>query len=183
VSGLVPKLIRQQDRLAILFLLYVVVANAVRLAIPDYLPSNAFTSWVASSAVTLTWVLWIALAGWVIGRIVDLYGPGDGYFARTPPWRIILDVFVSYLLAIYAFALLYFDLSVADPKGAFKPPITSLTSALYFSVVAITTTGFGDIVPESDIARWCVAGELLFGFFYTVLFFSVLATLAAVRRK
>src|SRR5262249_48036020 len=141
-----------------------------------------FTRWVAGSAAPFTWVLWIALAGWVIGRIVDLYGPGDGYFARTSPWRIILDVFLSYFLAIYAFALLYFDLSVADPEGAFNARL-NLTSALYFSVVAITTTGFGDIVPKSDTARWFVAGELLFGFFYTVLFFSVLAALAVVRRR
>ena len=106
VSGSVPNWIRTQDRLAILLLLYVIVANAVRGAIPDYLPSNAFTRWVAGSAALFTWVLWIALAGWVIGRIVDLYGPGDGYFARTSQLCFLVVFFVLYFMCFFGFVFL-----------------------------------------------------------------------------
>ena len=51
----------------------------------------------------------------------------------------------------------------------------SYSRFLYFSVVTITTLGFGDIVPVTDRARLWVATEAVFGIVVVGLFFNSLA--------
>ena len=46
----------------------------------------------------------------------------------------------------------------------------------------MTTTGYGDIVPQSGWAKFVVSVQIIFGFLYTVLFFSIFAGLAGRRR-
>jgi hypothetical protein len=45
----------------------------------------------------------------------------------------------------------------------------------------MTTTGYGDISPKSRWARFLVSIQILFGFFYNVLFFSIFAGLAGTQ--
>lgn len=45
----------------------------------------------------------------------------------------------------------------------FNPPIKDLPTAAYFSVVAMSTVGFGDIVPVSNAARMFVVSIIVFG--------------------
>jgi hypothetical protein len=175
------KWIRAQNRLYNILLGCATIANAVRIATPDILPFNTLTKSIAYFAGPSVVILWFSVAAGVADKTIALYGDGN-YLVMTPAWKIILQVFWSYVLAIYSFAILYFDISVADPERAFNVPLTFL-SALYFSVVAITTTGFGDITPKDDLIKLLVAGELLFGFFYTVLFFSIVAGLATRPRR
>jgi hypothetical protein len=53
---------------------------------------------------------------------------------------------------------------------------------LYFSVVVITTLGFGDIVPLTDAARLWVASESLLGVILIGLFLNSLGVRAAARQ-
>jgi hypothetical protein len=57
--------------------------------------------------------------------------------------------------------------------------VLKLRNAIYFSIVTMTT---GDIFPKSGWARFLVSVQILFGFFYNVLFFSIFAGVAG-RRK
>ncbi len=45
----------------------------------------------------------------------------------------------------------------------FSPPITNLASALYFSVVTLSTVGYGDIVPTHNDARFFVISMIILG--------------------
>ncbi len=45
----------------------------------------------------------------------------------------------------------------------FSPPITDIPNAIYFSVVAMSTVGFGDIVPVTHAARLFVVSIILGG--------------------
>ncbi|WP_298138989.1 voltage-gated potassium channel protein [Acidiferrobacter sp.] len=45
----------------------------------------------------------------------------------------------------------------------FAPPVTTLTSALYFAVVTMATVGYGDIVPKSADARFFVMSVIILG--------------------
>ncbi|MCP2088889.1 UNVERIFIED_ORG: hypothetical protein J2Y81_004976 [Paraburkholderia sediminicola] len=41
----------------------------------------------------------------------------------------------------------------------------SISKSVYFSFVTMTTIGFGDIVPNSDLARWLVVVQSIVGLF------------------
>ena len=86
----------------------------------------------------------------------------------------------TYLLTAISFALLHAVVFDHDP-GAYSLPAQAswfgLGTALYFSIVTITTTGYGDIAPVSGLARTAVSVEILTGLLYQVVIFSLLAAL------
>ncbi len=47
--------------------------------------------------------------------------------------------------------------------AGFSPPITKLPTALYFSVVTLSTVGYGDIVPKTLDARMFVVSIIILG--------------------
>ena len=72
--------------------------------------------------------------------------------------RIIpFQVFLGYLAVVFLCAVSYFGI-----PGLFVGAI-SFADSLYFSVVTITTLGYGDIHPVSNLGKFIAAGESLFG--------------------
>lgn len=47
--------------------------------------------------------------------------------------------------------------------GGFNPPIRNLTTACYYTIVTLSTVGYGDIVPVTTEARWFAITLLVFG--------------------
>jgi voltage-gated potassium channel len=75
-------------------------------------------------------------------------------------------------------------LVVADLiPGAFSVPAGSQLdrfSALYFSIITLTTTGYGDITPVAGIARMLAMMEAITGTFYVAVLISRLVALYSV---
>jgi hypothetical protein len=97
---------------------------------------------------------------------------------REPPRNrgaLIGYFFLSYLIAIYGFALAYVAVSRYF-VGSFNVGELDLIGGIYFSVTTIATVGFGDIVPVSSLARLMVVSEILLGLAYAVFFFSIIAS-------
>lgn len=77
----------------------------------------------------------------------------------------------QYGLIIAIAALIFYIPSLLDllglyevkPKEFFDPGIVTPIDAIYFSIVSITTLGFGDINPTSQIMRVAVSVEVLLG--------------------
>ena len=63
---------------------------------------------------------------------------------------------VSLLLTYSMFGALYFG-------KEFAPPITNITEAFYFSIVAMSTVGFGDIVPTAANSRLFTTSIIIIG--------------------
>jgi Ion channel len=161
---------------------YSVVGLLVDASIPQFLPENALTIAIGEAAKTGVFAIWFYLIWRLFGTIKAIYGPDSaGYLERTPIWRILLDVTAAYVLAAFCFSVLYVYL-VRQDANAFSSEL-SLGNALYFSIVTMTTTGYGDISPKSGSARFVVCLQILFGFLYNVLFFSIFAGLAGRRRS
>ncbi len=61
-------------------------------------------------------------------------------------------------------AVLAYGTAGAYLLGAgFHPPIQDLSTALYFTVVSLSTVGYGDIVPATIETRWFVVSLLVVG--------------------
>ena len=75
-------------------------------------------------------------------------------------------------LLIYAvFGVLYLG-------AQFAPPIHDLATAVYFSIVSMSTAGFGDIVPHTNVARLFTASIIVLGI--TVFATSISAVIGPV---
>jgi hypothetical protein len=161
---------------------YSILGLLVEAAVPQYLPENGLTISVGEAAKVGVFAIWIYLIWRIFGSIQGIYGPDSAhYLDRTPVWRILLDVTAAYILAAFCFSVLYVYLVRLD-ANAFSTEL-NLGNALYFSIVSMTTTGYGDISPKSGLAKFVVCVQILFGFLYNVLFFSIFAGLAGRKRS
>ena len=87
-----------------------------------------------------------------------------------------------YLLLAYAWAALYRAMDVLYP-GSFQigaNPTDRQTDLLYFSLVTLTTVGYGDVVPLSGEARMLAALEAVTGVLYIAITVAILVS--AYRR-
>lgn len=78
------------------------------------------------------------------------------------------------ITVVIGFALVYWIL----PEGAWNEehPVNGFGDGLYFSVVTITTLGFGDIYPVSLLARIFVCLEVILGVFIVGFYLNAVST-------
>lgn len=165
-----------------LLIAYSIVGLLVEAAVPQLLPENALTTSVGDAAKAGMFAIWFYLIWRIFGTIRGIYGSDSArYLEHTPVWRVLLDVMAAYVLAAFCFSVLYVYLVRRD-ANAFSVEL-NLGNALYFSIVSMTTTGYGDISPKSGWAKFIVCLQILFGFLYNVLFFSIFAGLAGRKRS
>ena len=165
----------------LVLIVYTIVGLLVDLAVPDLLPAGRLTASIADSAKAGAFAIWFYLIWRIFNAIRGIYGPESvHYLERTPIWTILLEVMTAYALAILCFSVLYVYLVRRDAT-AFSETLR-FGDAIYFSVVTMTTTGYGDISPKSGLARALVCIQILFGVLYNILFFSIFAGLAGRRR-
>lgn len=84
-----------------------------------------------------------------------------GSITRSPfPMLRGLEVLATAVPFLFLlFATVYFLMARGDPPS-FSEPLTRL-DAVYFTVTAFATVGFGDIVPRSEVARATVTAQMV----------------------
>jgi hypothetical protein len=87
----------------------------------------------------------------------------------------ILGAIDAYILLAISFAAVYRMLDNLDPHF-FTQGAASGVKYLYFSFVVITTLGFGDLTPRTDIGRVIVSTEALVGQVFLVTIVAVLVS-------
>ncbi len=96
-----------------------------------------------------------------------------------------------YLMVGLSFALIFIILAELDPTvfawGVDPNPIDDpprrATQLLYFSFVTLTTLGYGDISPRSDLAQMFAVSEAVIGQLYLTIFVARLVGLYVGRRR
>jgi hypothetical protein len=146
------------------------VAVGLLLAIPSFLcawtflfiPSQAiFFALLLSLAVFLVFVMVTVLKKVITAREVTL----------VELFRAVM----VYMLIGLAYGLLYIILETKAPGSfSFTAGSADIESLIYFSFVALSTSGFGDIVATSPTARSFVTLELLTGIFYLAVLIGFL---------
>ena len=99
----------------------------------------------------------------------------------------IVGALIKYLGAVVSFATVYHGLFGIFRERAFVVPQGNSVpyfDFFYFSVVTITTVGYGDIQPVHWLARTIVITEILFGLGFVLLLFTMLISVYIdIQRK
>ena len=92
----------------------------------------------------------------------------------TKSSEAIFGTILSYLFLGICFAQIYHFIYLLDPKSFAVPagyPRAVLSGQfIYFSYVTLSTLGYGDFVPVSDIARRLASIEAIIGVLYVAVF-------------
>lgn len=111
---------------------------------------------VGVNAAKENWGLSLALQAVLLG---GLWWARPSFKRRTILASILFSL--SGILAVLAYGVLGTYLLRND----FQPPIQTgdWTSAFYYTIVTLSTVGYGDIVPHTATARWFAMSLLVFG--------------------
>ena len=148
----------------------------------------------------------LPLAGlWALARLLEAFGNPQHLYSRLAPlaglalscallWGIVergqrvlraprtavAEAFIAYLLIAIAFGQLYWILNqtLEKPFNQVIPP-HDISTLLYFSMVTISTVGYGGIAPVNPYVRMVAAFEGITGIFYIAV---VVARLVASYR-
>ncbi len=87
------------------------------------------------------------------------------------------------VLWTYAYALIQADVPGAFSVGGVADRVLSDVELLYFSITVLTSTGFGDIVPLSTLARALVTLQEITGVLFVAILIARLAGIYPPRRR
>jgi voltage-gated potassium channel Kch len=170
-----------RTRAAVIVVLAAFIIGGITTFLREDRPSNVtlYVDFVAKIAFLLA-------VSFVVGRAV--FGPGRVTLHR------IRGAVAIYLQASLVFAFAYILIARLNPS-AFNPPMilrdpfdTPAHTApggynlIYFSLVTLTSTGYGDIVPIQPIARSLANLEAVIGQLFPAIVLARLVTLEAEGR-
>ena len=151
----------------------------------------AAASFMANRRIVKAVVLPVA-AVWIVARLLEAFGDRQHADARLAPaaglalscavlWAIfmrvrsipqatgttIAEAFIGYLIIGTAFAQLYWILNqVLDKSFNQTIPSFEISTFLYFSLITLTSVGYGGIIPINPYVRMVAAFESVVGIFY-----------------
>ena len=111
--------------------------------------SDSTTVWIVSAAC-LGLLVVFGIFFRQFGRIERSDRPGA---AAIESLVLVVGLFLT------LFALIYVTLSASDP-GTFTQPLDKV-AGIYFSVTILSTVGYGDIAPTTDLTRILVTVQML----------------------
>ena len=115
-------------------------------ALPLDQRSNAWTV----TQLVLGLVVLAGILAWQVRAIIG---------SEFPRVRMVQALFVAVPFYVFTFAAAYF-LIAGSGDANFAEPL-SRTDALYFTVTVLSTVGFGDITPKTEVARLVVTVQML----------------------
>jgi voltage-gated potassium channel len=89
-------------------------------------------------------------------------------------WTDVIYLVAVYATLIAAFTILHLTLSVSQGAGTYNGNQNTLFDFLYFSVVVMTTLGFGDIAPAAGWAKFLVMVQCLTSYLMLALLIGVM---------
>ncbi len=131
-------------------LLRVTAMTSLLLVLYVLLPLDRSGTGASLAYLVVGGAVFLATLVWQVQRIMT-----DDY----PQLRALESVGVAIPLLIVVFASTYVAMSAHLP-ASFSQPLTRIRG-LYFTIATLSTVGYGDIVPRSDIARLVVMVQML----------------------
>jgi hypothetical protein len=141
------------------------------------------TAWLGQTTlVLLDRALWTAIA--LLAAASALRFALD---ARVVDREHLYAGLSAYLLAGIFFGVFYWVLEQTWPGslavlGERAQSNVSLTAAIYYSFVTLTTLGYGDIIPRSEVVRGLAIMEAVAGQLYLAVMIARLVSLYGLRK-
>ncbi len=142
-----------------------------------WVPGASQTSWFAASGMMAGAIFF----GIGIASLLDFI-----HKSKEVNREVIYAAILLYLLAVYMWAFMYTFLELVDP-GSFNTELTLPHDLFlmfeYFSLVTITTLGYGDIVPVTGVAKAIATLEAIVGQLYLVVAVAWLVGMYVSKRS
>ncbi|HLC09260.1 MAG TPA: ion channel [Methyloceanibacter sp.] len=182
--------LRSQRRVfgAFAWLLPVAIVGIVVLSLSQVVERFASSEQLLLGAMVMIGLIVLTVSRDVAIFLVDTGLLFEEFFFRVSRLAIPAFAFLTfYSLLVILFAAAYRLLSEYSDGPHFQiatePRGLSISEALYFSIVSISTVGYGDIVPVSSFARLLVSVEVICGFMLLIFGVSELLEYTREHRR
>jgi len=101
--------------------------------------------------------------------------------SRVIDFNIIAAAICVYFVIGVAWAFIYLSIETKTPGAILQGATEPFSQLFYFSFVTMTTLGYGDILPSSNIARHWVVLQAITGQFYLAIIIARLVGLYKVN--
>jgi voltage-gated potassium channel len=159
ISGEIPQLILSGVPTTVVGVLQVLIALG--------LLARSRVAWLSAVAITVAQLVLAvhgASGGMLTGQTIYVVVLLAALIAARQ-WfdRSSLAANTLFAVASILVLMIYGVLGAFLLGAGFAPPITNLPGAFYFTIVTMSTVGYGDIVPKSTEARLFVASLIVLG--------------------
>jgi hypothetical protein len=137
--------------------------------------SGVARGWRRAADVLVGLMVAVALLGVVVGGVVGV----DVEVTLGPEIWAVLSLFAP--VVVVRRLLRHHDVTTRTLQGAISAYLLIPVAFMYFSLATITTVGYGDLAPASDVGRLLAALEALLGQVFLVTFVALLVGLLAER--
>lgn len=96
--------------------------------------------------------------------------------------QTVMGAVAAYLQIAVAFTYAYQTIDAFTPGVSFFGEDVSTTTYMYFSLITITTVGFGDYTPATDLGRLVASSEAVVGQVFLVTFVALIVARFAARQ-
>lgn len=171
-----------------LWLIPMVIIGALTFSVPQLQLGPAGENVAFAAAMAAIAVIVFIVAGNVASFLIDTGLLFEAFFERIARFMVpAFAFFTFYTLTVIVFAAIYRIVDLLTPTVDFiisgEGRHIAFTEALYFSVVTLSTVGYGDIVPASGLVRVIVSLQIMCGVLLLLFGFNELMTYAREHER
>ena len=135
-----------------------IIGSTVDLALGD-------TDWLLGLSLSFSIAFLVLLVTMLLGDLMT----GTRFDSETLFGAVSIYVLLGLIFALAYMFLNLVSNSLVDNTGVMTLDSRNPIDFLYFSVVTLTTLGFGDITPQNTASKLCVTSEALLGQLYLTI--------------
>ena len=134
------------------------------------------------NSTTLNWVLLAYGVLVIIITVLFISVFKEAMMHEINPFDFVFFQFSIFGLAVLQFSFLFYIFYLNDTSN-YRGNIEELNiiDFIYYSVVTVSTLGYGDIVPISKAVKLTVVAELIYGMWFLVTIIPIAVSLQAER--
>lgn len=145
------------------------------------LPLTFVLAWAQYYIALHPELYWMVLIIVIAALVVTLYefitrlkAIWDG--AQPPRARTLYNFIFLFITTVISYSLLYVMLQNTFDESFFAVayPTDGLLDFMYLSIITMTTTGYGDVVPKTALAKMLIMSQAMTGYIFLSIIFGLM---------